>query len=531
MVDDLNEEIMIGFVHQTLAQLFGEIPIKPVSPDMIPEVVVTGVAFDSRAVQPGQVFVALVGGNVDGHRYIPAAVERGAVAVVGSQPASDINIPYIRVEDTRAALAYLSAALYGFPGRNLNVIGVTGTDGKTTTSNLVYQILLSAGKRAGILSTLNAVIGNEVLDTGFHVTTPEAPDVQRYLARMVVAGLTDVVIESTSHGLAQHRVTGCEFDIGIVTNITHEHLDYHGSYEAYRAAKARLFTSLDLTGEKQHGNPRLAVLNKDDQSYEYLKSVTAVRQVSYGIHPGADIWAEEIHQDTDGLHFNVRGSGLNLRVDSSLVGEYNVSNCLAAIAATAIGLGTPVKAIQAGIAALHGVPGRMERIDLGQDFLAIVDFAHTPNALRSILETSRQLTTGRVLVVFGSAGLRDRQKRHMMAEISAQLADVTILTAEDPRTESLDAILAEMGDSARSHGGVEGQTYWLIPDRGEALRLAVQKAQAGDVVVACGKGHEQSMCFGEKEYAWDDRTALRAAVAERLGIDGPPMPYLPTQVE
>jgi UDP-N-acetylmuramoyl-L-alanyl-D-glutamate--2,6-diaminopimelate ligase len=529
MVDELNEDIMIGFVHQTLAQLFESIPIKTVSPEMIPAVPVTGVAFDSRAVQPGQVFVALVGGTSNGHLFIPAAVERGAVAVIGTQPLTDLNVPYIRVEDSRAALAYLSAALHGFPGRNLTVIGITGTDGKTTTSNLVYQILLSAGKRAGILSTLNAVIGTEVLDTGFHVTTPEAPDVQRYLARMVVAGLTHVVIESTSHGLAQHRVTGCEFDIGIVTNITHEHLDYHGSYEAYRAAKARLFTDLANTREKLHGNPRLAVLNKDDSSYDYLSKVTTVRQVSYGLQPGADIRAEEIHQDAAGLHFIVRGSGLNFPIDSSLVGNFNVSNCLAAIAASAIGLEIPPKAIQAGIAALRCVPGRMEGIELGQDFLAIVDFAHTPNALRVTLETARKMTAGRVLVVFGSAGLRDRQKRRMMAEISAQLADVTILTAEDPRTENLEVILAEMSDAARSQGAVEGQSFWQVPDRGEAIRLAIRMAGHGDIVVSCGKGHEQSMCFGDIEYPWDDRTAMRAALAERMGIEGPPMPYLPTQ--
>jgi UDP-N-acetylmuramoyl-L-alanyl-D-glutamate--2,6-diaminopimelate ligase len=373
------------------------------------------------------------------------------------------------------------------------------------------------------------VIGNEVLETGFHVTTPEAPDVQRYLARMVVAGLTHVVIESTSHGLAQHRVTGCEFDIGVVTNITHEHLDYHGSYEAYRAAKARLFTALGQTPDKAQGNPRLAILNKDDQSYDYLSKVTPVQQVSYGLQPSADIWAEDIHQDMSGLHFMVRGSGLNISVDSGLVGAYNVSNILAAIAAAAAGLDIPPKAIQAGVAALRCVPGRMERIESGQDFLAIVDFAHTPNALRVTLQAARQMTAGRVLVVFGSAGLRDRQKRRMMAEISAQLADITILTAEDPRTERLEAILAEMSDAARSQGAVEGKSFWQIQDRGEAIRLAVKMANAGDVVIACGKGHEQSMCFGETEYNWDDRTAMRAALAEGLGTAGPVMPYLPTQ--
>ncbi|HBA92766.1 MAG TPA: UDP-N-acetylmuramoyl-L-alanyl-D-glutamate--2,6-diaminopimelate ligase, partial [Anaerolineaceae bacterium] len=266
---------------KTLDQIFAQIPVKVIAPAKIPAQAITGIALDSRQVQPGYLFVALTGGSADGHCYIPAAVAQGAVAVVGQQPADEflLDIPYIQVEDTRQALAYLSAAFYDFPARKLTVIGVTGTDGKTTTSNLLYTILNHAGKKVGIISTVNAVIGDEVIDTGFHVTTPEAPHVQHYLAQMAAAGLTHVVLEATSHGLAQERVTACEFDIGVVTNITHEHLDYHGSYAAYRAAKARLFQHLLETVEKPQGNPRLAVLNYDDQSFDFLNDFTQTNKL------------------------------------------------------------------------------------------------------------------------------------------------------------------------------------------------------------------------------------------------------------
>jgi len=521
---------MIGFVRQNLAQLFSEIPVPVLSTDELPEVAITGITNDSRAVQPGTLFVAQQGASTDGHQYIPQVIQNGAVAVVGTQALKNLCVPYVQVEDSRKALAYLAAAFYGFPARRLTMIGVTGTDGKTTTANLIYEILLAARLAGGIISTVNAVIGDEVLETGLHVTTPEAPDVQRYLARMVVAGLTHVVLESTSHGLAQHRVSGCEFDIGVVTNITHEHLDFHGSYAAYRAAKARLFSGLAETHAKQCGNPRLAVLNLDDSSYDYLSGEANVQQLGYSLkRRGEGVWAEDIAHDGGGLHFTACGPGFRFRVDCNLVGDYNVSNCLAAIAATVVGLGIDPEKVQRGIANLRGVPGRMERIQMNQEFIAIVDFAHTPNALKVTLETARKMTEGKLIAVFGSAGLRDRQKRRMMAETAVQLADMTVLTAEDPRTEDLGAILAEMSAAAVQAGGVEGQTFLRIADRGEALRQAVRLAQPGDLVIACGKGHEQSMCFSMVEYPWDDRIALRAALAERLGLSEPKMPFLPTQ--
>ncbi len=473
--------------------------------------------------------MALAGGSTDGHRYIPAALESGAAAVVGTKAMEHLDVPYLQVKDSRMALPHLAAAFYGYPGRKLTVIGVTGTDGKTTTTNMIQAILQAAGYKSGMISTINAVIGDQVLDTGFHVTTPDAPDIQRYLAQMVTAGITHVVLEVTSHGLAQYRADACEFDVAVVTNITHEHLDYHGSYEAYRSAKARLFEGLGTTLPKSRGNPRKAILNRDDVSYEYLSQVSTGSAITYGLHREADVRLQEIHQGAKGVSFVVKGLGQQFPCECRLVGAFNISNCLAAITATVYALGVNPEAAWVGIAGLTSVPGRMEIVNMGQDFTAIIDFAHTPNALQRALETARQITRGRVIVVFGAAGLRDRQKRWMMAEKSMELADLTLLTAEDPRTESLEDILAEMAAGAVGKGGVEGQTFWRIPDRGRAIRLAVSLAFPGDVVIVCGKGHEQSMCFGEIEYPWDDRTAMKAALSELLGIPGPQMPYLPTQ--
>lgn len=514
-----------------LGDLLAQTPVEVLTPGPIPHVWIRGICMDSRDVFPGCLFVALPGITTDGHRFIPQAIQNGAVAVLGTQSYATQSwpVPYLQVRDARFALAYLAAALYGFPARAMTIIGVTGTDGKTTTTNLIYQILLAAGLKAGMISTVNAVIGDQVLDTGFHVTTPEAPDVQRYLAQMREAGLTHAVLEATSHGLAQDRVTACEFDIAVVTNITHEHLDYHGSYEAYRAAKARLFQFLETTLPKAQGNPRLAVLNREDVSYTFLNDLVKGPKVTYGLQPDNDVWAEAIRQDAEGLTFVVHAGEQTFPIHSPLVGDYNVYNILAAVSATLLGLGVDSEAVRAGVAALKGIPGRMERIDLGQDFLAIVDFAHTPNALKRALQTVRQLTRGRIIAIFGSAGLRDREKRRLMAAESARLADITILTAEDPRTESLEEILNVMVRAAVQAGAVEGKTVFRVPDRGEAIRLGVQMARPGDVVIALGKGHEQSMCFGTVEYPWDDRLAMRAALAERLGLTGYTMPYLPTQ--
>jgi len=509
-----------------LNNLLADVKIIAQSGDANPDILAP-VVEDSRAVKPGGVFVARRGQSSDGHAYIQQAVKQGVVAVVGELPPDvvDCPVPYIQVADAGLALAYLAAAWEGRPARKLTMIGVTGTDGKTTTANLIYSILKAAGVRAGMISTINAVLGDEQLDTGLHVTTPTAPETQSYLARMVAAGLTHCVLETTSHGWGQHRVAACDFDVAAITNITHEHLDFHGSWENYRDAKALLFRDL-AQGYRKPNTPKVSVVNLDDaKSADYLLAIPADRQFRYAIHPrpDGDVFAQTVAYGPDATRIECNIAGETLAIESALVGEFNVSNILAAIA-VAQGLEIPLAAIKAGVEALKAVSGRMERIDEGQAFLAVVDFAHTPNALKRALEAARLMIppTGRVIVVFGSAGLRDPEKRAMMGYEAAALADLTVITAEDPRTESLDAIMAVTAEAMRERSKVEGQNFWRVADRGEAIFRAISMARPGDIVLSCGKGHEQSMCFGEIEHSWDDRDAMRAA------LRGEPLKTLPT---
>jgi len=511
-----------------LRQLFGEIP--RLNPGDLPDLQIEGVSSDSRRLARGHLFVAIRGTQQDGHAYLGDAARAGAGALVGELPDPGHGLPYVQVPDSRLAYALLAAAWYRHPTRELVLIGITGTDGKTTTANLLHAILHHAGHRVGLISTVNALIGAETVDTGLHVTTPDPLDLQGYMRKMVDRGLTHCVLEATSHGFAQHRVAGCEFDVGVVTNITHEHLDFHGTYDAYREAKGRLFSGLGRGGRKPAGPEPAAILNRDDASFEYLSQITSVRQISYGTAPGADVRAEQMVVGAEGVSFVARWAGKEQPLQSGLVGAYNVANILASFSAAVEALGVAPQAAAQAVAEFSGVPGRMERIELGQPFRVIVDFAHTPNALREALRAARIMTKGQLIAAFGSAGLRDRAKRRMMAEISIELADRTLLTAEDPRTEPLEAILEEMAAGAAARGGVEGESFWRVPDRGQAIRLALQIAQPGDVVIVCGKGHEQSMCFGEVEHPWDDRVAVRAALAEHQGVEGPAMPSLPTSV-
>ncbi|RMH01242.1 MAG: UDP-N-acetylmuramoyl-L-alanyl-D-glutamate--2,6-diaminopimelate ligase [Chloroflexi bacterium] len=514
-----------------------------------PDVLITHLTEKTNEVTPGACFVARVRATSDGHPYIPQAIANGASLILAQRPAKELditlpsNVVYWQVPDTAETLAWLAAAWEGFPSHQLTVIGVTGTDGKTTTANLIHAILTAAGFKTGLLSTLRAVIGDEEEPLELHVTTPEAPVVQRYLRRMVDAGLTHCVLETTSHGLAQHRVTAVDFDVAVVTNITHEHLDYHGDYDGYLAAKARLFHMVSNPSPFKPDNVKTAVLNQDDRSFATLAQIPTPRQITYGWQPTADVHPTEVIYDRTRtwltLNFNhplgcQNGRRLKPRMTFSvpaftyLPGEFNVYNVLAATA-VARALNAPPEAIQTGLRNVVIVGGRMEQIDLGQPFLTIVDFAHTPNALEKAIQAGRHLLAsrtenGRIITVFGSAGKRDIQKRRLMAEISARDADITILTAEDPRTESLADILEMMAEGCRSQGGIEHKTFWRVPDRGQAIYFALTLAQPDDLVLICGKGHEQSMCFGTTEYPWDDREATRTALKAFLA--GEPMPDL-----
>ncbi len=496
---------------RSLAQLCADAGI--FYPSGQPDVRVAGITSDSRKVKPGWLFVAYRGVEKDGHRFIADALQRGAVAVVGEQLTGDLPVPCVPVSNGRQAFAHLCSAWHGHPSRALTLIGVTGTDGKTTTTNLIFRILKAAGFKTGMISTVNAVIGDQTLDTGLHTTTPDADDVQRYLAQMRDAGTTHCVMEVTSHGLAQHRVDGCDFNIAVITNITHEHLDLHGSREAYRAAKGRLF---DMA--------RAHVLNADDTfSFNYLLQKPAQQRLFYSreIQPNGrydHLWLYPPRVDhaegrIEAYAFRHAQPPILLPLRTRLIGDFNVSNVLAA-AGAALLLDIPATAIQQGIADLEGIPGRMERIDEGQPYLAVVDFAHTPNALENCLLTLRRITPGRLICVFGCAGERDVQKRYLMGRAAAELADVAVFTAEDPRREPLEAILAEMQRGANDANPRRAEIIH-VHDRGEAILAACQMARPGDTVVACGKGHEQSLCYGQTEYAWDDRAAMRSAIHGR----------------
>jgi UDP-N-acetylmuramoyl-L-alanyl-D-glutamate--2,6-diaminopimelate ligase len=402
------------------------------------------------------------------------------------------------------------------------MVGVTGTDGKTTTVHLIYHIMCANSRRVGMINTVGATFGNRRVDTGLHTTTPDAFDVQRLLADMVSEGIEMCILEATSHGLAQHRVTACDFDVAVVTNITHEHLDLHGSLEAYRAAKARLFAGLS-TAARKPGMPKIAILNKDDSSYEYLQSYAADMVLTYGRHTSADVRAKQVHCTPEGTQLAIESPWGSFPVQSALIGDFNVSNILAA-ATVGLAMGASPTDVQKALYTFRGVTGRMERVDRGQPFTALIDFAHTPNSLRQALKSARDLAApgGRVIVVFGCAGMRDVEKRGLMGRVAAELADYAVLTAEDPRTESLELILEAIAEGCRQSGGIEGKTFERVHDRGAAIARGVALAKPGDVLLICGKGHERSMCFGDTEYEWDDRAALI------LALEGEVMSTLPT---
>jgi UDP-N-acetylmuramoyl-L-alanyl-D-glutamate--2,6-diaminopimelate ligase len=379
--------------------------------------------------------------------------------------------------------AFLASLIYQYPTKKLKVIGVTGTDGKTTTAALIHHLLLKAGKKTALISTVSAKIGSKEIPTGFHVTSPHPGKLQRLLREIADKDYEYVVLEATSHGLDQHRLYGVNFLVGVVTNVTHEHLDYHRTFENYLKAKAKLFQRV-----------KMAVLNQDDDSFAYLKSVvpSGAKVITYGIKSKADFTPK------------------TFRFKTLLVGEYNQHNCLAAVAVVS-SLGISDDRIRKAIASFKGLEGRMEEINEGQDFEVFIDFAHTPNALKNVLKTLSGLKppASNLIVVFGSAGERDKEKRPKMGEISAQLAEMAVLTAEDPRTEDVNQIINQIAKGCQKAGGVEGKTFFRVPDRAKAIELALKKAKKDDIVIICGKGHEKSMCFGRTEHPWSDQKAVR----------------------
>lgn len=467
----------------------------------IPVGEVTGLAYDSRNVRAGTLFFAVPGVHVDGHDYAAVAVKDGAIGVVSEREMEGLDAPQLVVDRTRRALADAADAWYEQPSKELEVIGITGTDGKTTTSFLAVELLRAGGRRPGLIGTVAADIGDERLPNEDRNTTPESLELQELLARMVEAGNESVVMEATSHGLALERTRNCRFDVGVVTSVTSEHLEFHGSLEAYRRAKARLVEEAPL-----------AILNTDDDAYAFFRERARDRVLTYGIDADADLRATELVADAAGSRFTLVAPDWRGEVTTPMPGRFNVSNALAALAvAHAEGVAWPV-AVDA-LARTMGVPGRMERVDAGQPFAVVVDYAHTADSLGKVLRMLRPVTRGRLIAVFGSAGERDPTKRPAMGRVSAELADVTVVTDEDPRLEDPRAINEAIADGARSAGGVEGESLLVIDDRREAIARAMAMAREGDVVLLAGKGHETSIFYGADKLPWDDREVARDALA------------------
>ena len=450
--------------------------------------------FDSRQVVPGGLFFCVRGARADGHDFAGEAARSGA-AVLVVERWLDLDLPQLLVPSARQAMGPMSAVVFGEPARSLTIVGVTGTNGKTTVVHLLDAVLRTAGHRTGAIGTVGAHVAGDPIPLAR--TTPEAPDLQRLLARMRNAGVTTVAMEVSSHALDQGRVDGVVFDAAVFTNLSQDHLDHHGSMEAYFAAKASLFAP---------GRTERALLNLDDPWGRRLLDV-AVPVTTFGLDPGADVRAEDVRATVDGLRFRVG----DREVTSPLRGVFNVSNCLAAIASSGVVGVDAGHAIQ-GLASAGQVVGRMEPVDGGQDFLVVVDYAHTPDSIRTVLAAARPLATGRVIVVFGCGGDRDRAKRFPMGAAATEGADLTVITTDNPRSEDPNDIIADVERGAAASGG----RYVVEPDRRSAIRLALGEARPGDVVVVAGKGHESEQELAGGSVPFDDRVVVHEEL-ESLG--------------
>lgn len=467
----------------------------------IPVGEVRGLAYDSRRVGRGTLFFAVPGVHVDGHEYVGDAVAAGAIAAVVERELPDIGVPQLVVDRTRRALADAADTWFGRPSERLAVVGITGTDGKSTVASLTTEMLGWCGRNPGEIGTVWERVGTTRVPNPNRTTTPESLELQELLARMVAAGNDSVVMEATSHGLALERTRNCRFDIGVVTNLTSEHLEFHGTVEHYRAAKALLVEEAPI-----------AVLNADDPHYAFFRERAAGRVLTFGIERGADLHASDLQLEADGGTFDLVAPSWRGRVRVALPGRFNVANALATLA-VAEALDLDLDHAAKALADTAGVPGRLERVDAGQPFAVVVDYAHTTDSLRKVLEVLRPLTRGRLIAVFGSAGERDPTKRGPMGRAAAELADLVVVTDEDPRLEDPRVINEQIADGAREAGARDGETLWVVDDRTEAIAHAIGMAEPGDVILLAGKGHEASIFYGTEKRSWDDRAAARRALA------------------
>ncbi len=479
---------------------------------------IEGLTHDSRELRPGVGFVAVPGLQADGHDYIAPAIAAGTplVVVQGDREAKwrgfAGRVPLLVVDDTRRAMGPIAAAVYGHPSHEMRLIGVTGTDGKSTTCHLIAHVLSAAGMACGYLSSVGFDTGAGFEPNLLHMTTLEATQIQEHLAVALGQERQAMCVEASSEGLAQHRLDGCEVDIGVFRNLSPDHLDFHGTMEAYRDAKAILFAMLEADHRKPY--PKAAVVNADEPASRHMLMRTRARPVTYGIDSPADVRGSDVRTEGLGISFTIEAEGRAVVARAPLMIAYNG---LAAVA-TALSQGVTLDVAAGALASFPGVPGRFQVIECGQPFTVVVDIASTPAALEFVLKTLRQATRGRLWVVFGAAGGRDPGRRAGLGAVAAQFADRAVITNEDPRHEDPDAIIAEISAAMLEHGRTEGRDFVRVPDRRQAISHAFERAEPGDTVLLAGKATEAFMVFGDARVPWDE-----PALAREL-LSGKPRP-------
>ncbi|HEY2420523.1 MAG TPA: UDP-N-acetylmuramoyl-L-alanyl-D-glutamate--2,6-diaminopimelate ligase [Neobacillus sp.] len=485
-------------LHELLKHLHTITPITGENPE------ITNIENDSRKVKKGSLFICINGYTFDGHHFAEAAVKNGAVAILAEQKLS-VNVPVIVVKDTTRAMAVVADTFFGQPTKKLHLIGITGTNGKTTTSHLIEKIFSEANKKTGLIGTIYTKLADTMLE--MKNTTPDSLTLQRIFHQMVQTGVNLTVMEVSSHALDMGRVHGCDFDVAVFTNLSQDHLDYHHTMEEYKRVKGLLFAQLGNTFNQD--KPKFAILNADDPASRLYQKSTAAHVVTYGIDNEADIRAKNIQMTSSGTTFELVIDGHKYPVQLQLIGKFSVYNVLASMTAALVS-GIPIETIIPSLENVRGVPGRFELVQSGQNYTVIVDYAHTPDSLENVLKTILHFAKRRIFVIIGCGGDRDRTKRPLMARIACKYGTNAIFTSDNPRSEDPAAILKEMAD------GVQGEKYIIKPDREEAIFTAIEQAEAGDVILIAGKGHETYQIIGNQIYDFDDRIIARKAIEGRV---------------
>ncbi|KAA0548029.1 UDP-N-acetylmuramoyl-L-alanyl-D-glutamate--2,6-diaminopimelate ligase [Bacillus sp. BGMRC 2118] len=465
---------------------------------------ITSIEMDSREVKQGSLFICIQGYTVDGHHYVSQAVQNGAVAILAQVPVQT-SVPVVYVNDTKRAMAILADAFYGQPTHKMQLIGITGTNGKTSTTHMIEKIMNAAGKKTGLIGTIHTKIGDQTFEV--KNTTPESLTLQKTFSNMVEYQVDTAIMEVSSHALDLGRVHGCDYDIAVFTNLTQDHLDYHGTMAEYQRAKGLLFAQLGNTFNSD--KPKFAILNHDDAATEEYKRSTAAHVITYGIKNHSDVMASNIKMTNNGTAFTLVIYSEQYDVEIQLLGLFNVYNILAAIS-TCVAARVPIDVILDSLQNIEGVPGRFELVQAGQAFPVIVDYAHTPDSLENAIMTLKEFAKGSVIVIAGCGGDRDKTKRPIMANIAATLADQAIFTSDNPRSEDPVQILKDM------EAGVTGKAYTTIIDREKAIQYAINIANPEDIVLIAGKGHETYQIIGDQVFDFDDREVAKEAIKERL---------------